>query len=239
MAVNAPERGRLRPVRRASLYEGVLDRIREYIQAEGLRKGDKLPSERDLAEQVGASRPTVKQALVVLEVQGLVETRHGGGSFLLRDDAAVESLPTLLARKDRLPHVMDARMALESKLAELAAERRSEADLAAMEQALADMASAVGQDGDANPGDKNFHGAVAAAARNPILVRFLHEIDIEVSESRAESLRQRGRPAQSLRQHRRILDAIRAGNPRDARAAMERHLASVRKVRLLEWDLDE
>ncbi|MGH8861828.1 MAG: FadR/GntR family transcriptional regulator [Jatrophihabitantaceae bacterium] len=234
----AATRGRLRPVRRASLYEGVLERIREYVVAEGLGKGDRLPSERDLAEQLGASRATVKQALVVLEVQGLVETRHGGGTFLRSNDVNIESVTTLLARRDRLPHVMDARIALESKVAELAAERRTAEDLAAIQSALHEMAAAVAADRDPNPGDKSFHGAIAAAARNPLLSRFLSEIENEVSESRAESLRQRGRPPQSLRQHERIADAIRDGNPRAARAAMERHLASVRKVRLLDWEID-
>ncbi|MGH3498405.1 MAG: FadR/GntR family transcriptional regulator [Nocardioidaceae bacterium] len=234
----AQTRGRLRPVRRTSLYEGVLERIREYVETEGLHKGDRLPSERDLADQLGASRATVKQALVVLEVQRLVETRHGGGTFLLRDDVKFDSVSALLARRDRLPHVMDARIALEGKLAELAALRRTEDDVLAMQDALADMAEAVTADRDANPGDKQFHGAVAAAARNPLLSRFLNEIEDEVTESRSESLRQRGRPRQSLRQHQRIADAIRDGNPRAARAAMERHLASVRKVRLLDWQID-
>lgn len=227
--------GRLRPVQRTSLYEGVLLRLREYAQQEGLRTGDRLPSERDLAEQLGASRTTVKQALVVLEVQGLVDTRHGGGTFLLRDELAAESMTTLLDRRERLPQVLEARMALECKLAELAATRRTSEDVIALSAALDAMSVAVDGDGDPNPGDKRFHEAVAAAARNPILSGFLKEIETPIAESRAESLRQRDRPPASLRQHQAIADAIRHGDPDAARTAMEAHLISVSDVRLLHW----
>lgn len=228
--------GSLRPVERTSLYESVLRRIREYAQAESLCRGDRLPSERDLAEQLQASRATVKQALVVLEVQGLVETRHGGGTFLLRDELDAESVTTLLARRERLPHVLEARKALEGELAELAAVRRTGDDLAALAEALEVMAVAVQRERDPNPGDKQFHQAVAAAAHNPILSRFLEEIASEIGESRAESLRQHGRPRQSLHQHESIAQAIVDEDPFSARAAMERHLMSVSNVRLLDWD---
>ncbi|MGH3627075.1 MAG: FadR/GntR family transcriptional regulator [Sciscionella sp.] len=221
--------------RTPSLYEGVLLRIREYAQQEGLRKGDRLPSERDLADQVGASRTTVKQALVVLEVQGLVDTRHGGGTFLLRDELAAESVTELLDRRERLPHVLEARMALECKLAELAAIRRTSEDITALSAALEAMSLAVDSEGDPDPGDKRFHDAVAAAARNPILSRFLKEIETEIAESRAESLRQQDRPRSSLLQHQNIAEAIRQGEPGAACTAMEQHLVSVSDVRLLHW----
>lgn len=228
--------GALRPVRRASLYEGVIERIREYALEAHLRAGDRLPSERDLAGWLHASRSTVKQALVVLEVQGLVETRHGGGTFLLRDDLMAESVITLLDRRQRLPHVLEARQAIENTLADLAASRRSDTQLAAMRLALEEMATAVSRGEDPIPGDKRFHEAVAAAAQNPLLARFLQEIAPEIGESRAESLRQRNRPPQSLQQHQEIFEAIRRSDPAGARAAMTRHLASVSDVRLLEWD---
>lgn len=230
--------GHLRPVDRTPLYEGVLQRIREYAREVGLRKGDRLPSERDLAEQLAASRSTVKQALVVLEVQGLVETRHGGGSFLIKDELATESVVTLLDRKARLPHVLEARMALECKLAELAATRRTAAELAEITAALKQMAREVAGDSDAADGDRRFHQGVAVAGHNPLLSRFLAEIGEEIAESRAESLRQRDRPSQSLRQHTAIAEAIKAGDGSAARAAMRRHLASVSKVRLLAWHPD-
>ncbi|HEV7207357.1 MAG TPA: FadR/GntR family transcriptional regulator [Mycobacteriales bacterium] len=231
----------VRRLDRSPLYEAIVNRLREYAVAAGLQRGDRLPSERDLAEQLGTSRASVKQALVVLEVQGLVETRHGGGTFLLRDELAAESVSTMLDRQARLPYVLEAREAIETHLAALAARRRTDADLAVMDDALAAMQRAVAGIGDPAVGDRHFHEAVAKAAGNALLNRFLAEIDAEIDESRVESLRQRGRPAQSLRQHQAIADAIAIQDPAGARRAMSRHLTSVGKVRLLAWSpaLDE
>lgn len=225
----------LRRVERAPLYEVILDRLRDYARDAGLRRGAQLPSERDLAEQLGTSRASVKQALVVLEVQGLVETRHGGGTFLLQDELSAESVTTLVDRRARLPYVMEARAGLECQLAELAAQRRSETDLELMEESLRHMAADVAGTGNGAEGDRMFHKAIADAGRNPLLARFLAEIATEINETRVESLRQPGRPAQSLRQHQAIVDAIRLQDPRRARQAMLRHLRSVGDVRLMKW----
>ena len=225
----------LRRVHRAPMYEAILERLREYTNNAGLKRGHRLPSERDLAERLGTSRASVKQALIVLEVQGLVETRHGGGTFLLRDKLSTESVTALIARQARLPDVMEARAALECQLAELAARRRNDDDLHDMDEALAEMAREVQSQGDASAGDRIFHNAVAQAGRNPLLTRFLAEIEEEITETRLESLRQPGRPAQSLRQLEAVVEAIRRQDPSAARDAMRLHLASVGKGRLLKW----
>ncbi|NEB81559.1 FadR family transcriptional regulator [Streptomyces sp. SID14478] len=230
----------LRPMTaRPRLYEQVLDRLRAYVAEGGLRAGDRLPTERDLAARLGVSRASVKQAIVVLEVQGLVEARHGGGTYLMRDrldGALVEPVERLVARKKRLPDVLEAREALETKLAELAAERRTEADLSALRAALDRMAEEIAEGGLGVEGDRLFHAAVTAAAHSALLAAFMREIDEPIAESRNESLRQPRRPGRSLAQHRAILDAIEAGQGRGAAAAMRRHVRSVAKVRLLEWE---
>lgn len=224
----------LRPVARFAVYESILLRLKEYAQVAGLRRGDRLPSERDLAEQLGTSRASVKQALLVLDVQGLVETRHGGGTFLLRDELSTETVEVLVDRQARLPHVLEARAGLEVQVAELAATRRSDADLDEMAAAL-DLMTGLTDDATIAEGDRRFHAAVASAARNPLLSRFLTEIANEIHESRVESLRQPGRPAQSLAQHRAIAAAVRDQDPAAARDAMRAHVHSVGQVRLLEW----
>ncbi|MGY0023848.1 FadR/GntR family transcriptional regulator [Streptomyces sp. cg35] len=232
----------LRPMAaRPRLYEQVLDRLRTYVAEGGLRAGDRLPTERDLAARLGVSRASVKQAIVVLEVQGLVEARHGGGTYLMRDsldNVVVEPVESLVARKKRLPDVLEAREALETKLAELAAERRTDADLTALRSALDHMARDIEAGGLGIEGDRLFHAAVTAAAHSALLAAFMREIDEPIAESRTESLRQPRRPGRSLAQHRAILDAIEAGQGRGAAAAMRRHVRSVAKVRLLEWDPD-
>jgi GntR family transcriptional regulator, transcriptional repressor for pyruvate dehydrogenase complex len=225
----------LRPVARRRLYEEVAGRLRDYVRSGGLRAGDRLPAERELADRLGVSRTSVRQAIVALEVQGLIEVRHGDGTYLLRDRLEAEPLQAMIARKRLLPHVLDARDAVETKLAELAAVRRQQPDLRALDDAIAAMrvAVAAGELGSAE--NQRFHNAVTAAARSPLLAEFMAGISAAVAESRNESLRQPGRPPQSLRQHEAIAAAIRAGDPAAAAAAMHRHMENVGRVKLLDW----
>lgn len=226
----------LRPVGRSRLYEQVLDRLRSYATESGLVAGDRLPPERDLAQRLGVSRASVKQAIVVLEVQGLVEVRHGGGTYLLGDGLDAEPVDRLVERRRRLPDVLEAREALETKLAELAAERRTEQDLTALRAALAHMAAEIADGGHGVEGDRRFHASMTAAAHSALLAEFMQSIADQITESRHESLRQPGRPGRSLTQHRAILDAIEEQRGKAAAAAMRRHVRTVAKVRLLDWN---
>ncbi|MEV1006721.1 FadR/GntR family transcriptional regulator [Streptomyces sp. NPDC049881] len=226
----------LRPMARTRLYEQVVERLRSHVADGGLRAGDRLPPERELAQRLGVSRASVRQAIVVLEVQGLVEVRHGGGTYLVGDSLDAEPVERLMERRRRLPDVLEAREALETKLAELAAERRTEDDLAAIAAALDHMEREIAGGGHGVEGDRLFHAAVTAAAHSALLAEFMRSIAEQIAESRTESLRQPGRPARSLAQHRAIQEAIAAGRPGPAATAMRRHVRTVAKVRLLSWD---
>ncbi|MHA6803406.1 FadR/GntR family transcriptional regulator [Salinifilum ghardaiensis] len=225
-----------RPLARTRLYEQVVARLREHVTAAGLRAGDRLPSERELSDRFGVSRASVRQAIAALEVQGVVEVRHGGGTYLRRDTVETEPVDELLDRQRRLPDVLDAREALETKLAELAAQRRSADDLVAIDAALGRMRTEIEEGDFGLDGDRRFHAAVTAAAHSDLLAEFMRRLDDDIAESRAESLRQPDRPQRSLAQHERIAEAIRAQQARAAATAMRRHLRTVSRVRLLEWD---
>jgi GntR family transcriptional repressor for pyruvate dehydrogenase complex len=229
----------LRPMARPRLYEQVLERLRAYVSAGGLQAGERLPPERELAQRLGVSRASVKQAIVVLEVQGLVEVRHGGGTYLVRNSLDTEPVDRLVERRRRLPDVLEAREALETKLAELAAQRRTDDDLDALEKALEYMRGEIADGADGVEGDRRFHAAVTAAAHSSLLADFMREIAEQITESRTESLRQPGRPKRSLAQHERILDGIKRQEPKAAAAAMRRHLQTVAKVRLLAWNPED
>ena len=226
----------LRPVSRGRLYEQVIERLRAHVTAAGLKAGSRLPTERDLAQRLGVSRASVAQAIVALEVQGLVETRHGGGVYLRRDTLDVEPVADLVARKKRLPDVLDARDALETKLAQLAASRRTDDDLARIDAALELMRHEVRTGELPVEGDRAFHAAVVAAAHSQLLAAFYDGIRSDIAESRKESLRQPGRPEQSLADHERIAEAIRSADPERAAEAMHRHVDHVSRVRLLSWE---
>ncbi|GAA5171526.1 FadR/GntR family transcriptional regulator [Amycolatopsis dongchuanensis] len=229
----------LRPVSRPRLYEQVVEQLRAYADAAGLKAGDRLPSERDLAERLRVSRASLKQAIVVLEVQGLVEIRHGGGTYLRADSLHPEPVARLVERRRRLPDVLDAREAMETKLAELAAQRRTEADLAEIDAALTAMRAEIDDGKPGEEGDRRFHAAVTAAAHSELLADFMARIADQIAETRHESLQQPGRPPQSLAQHTKIADAIRAQDARAAVEAMRVHLETVRRVRLLSWNPEE
>lgn len=225
----------LQPVKRVPLYEVLVDRLRKHIQQAKLKEGDRLPAERQLAADLAVSRASVRQALVALEVQGLIEIRHGGGSYLRRTTLDPASFAEIISRRSRLPDILDTREALEVKLAELAAERRTDADLEAIQLALDKMARSIDAGGRGSEGDAAFHAAVTVAAHAPIMGHLMETLAAEIRESRRESLTQKGRPAESLKQHRAIATAIKSAQPTRASAAMRRHLRNVRNVKLLRW----
>jgi GntR family transcriptional repressor for pyruvate dehydrogenase complex len=235
VTTDPPQGGALSPLSRKPLYERLVEHLRAYVVEAGLTAGQRLPSERELAERLAVSRASVRQAIVALEVQGIVEVRHGEGAFLRMTQ--LDSLPMadLVDLKRRLPDIIDTRAAIEVKLAELAAQRRNSADIEACEAALVHMAQEIeaGQLGEA--GDQEFHQGVVRAARSNLLERMYGIIVDDIAASRHESLSQVGRPMASLEQHRRILDAIRAGDGAEAAAAMREHLKTVGSVKLLSW----
>lgn len=227
--------GALSPVTRTPLYERLAERLRAHVREADLKVGDRLPPERQLAAQLGVSRGSLRQAIVALEVQGLVEVRHGGGTFLRADDLQPAPLAEVLDRQRRLPDILDAREALEVKLAELAAERRTDDDVIAIATALDMMDSEVAAGMPGIRGDAAFHGALTTAAHSSLLARIMEQLAVDITETRNESLHQAGRPARSLAQHREIAHAVRDMDGVGAGAAMRRHLRSVRDVKLHTW----
>lgn len=218
---------------RPRLYEQVVERLLDHVIQQRLAPGDRLPPERDLAERLGVSRATVAQALVALEVLGVIEVHHGSGAVLLYRPSNAVVLRSLREHTDRLPDIVDARSAVETKLAALAAQRRSPEDLEAVEEALQVMAEDIAAGGRGLRGDELFHAAVTAAAHSSVLARLMTHISDLVRETRIESLSQQGRPERSLEYHRAIAGAIREQRPEDAARAMQEHIQLVSDVAVL------
>lgn len=225
----------LRPLERSRLYEDVGERLGEFVRETGMAPGDQFPAERDLARRLQVSRTSVRQSFVVLQALGFVDVRHGEGVFLRRTRGFGQSLPKLLERRRRLPDVLDAREALEVKLAELAAAHWRDHDLDGMKTALQQMEAEVAGGGLGIDGDAAFHHAIALAARNEILLHMIDAMADVIQESRIESLSEPGRPPRSLEAHRRILAAIEARSAELAAEAMRQHLRVVADVSLLRW----
>lgn len=219
---------------RTRLYEQVAGQITSWIDANGLQAGDKLPPERELASRLGVSRATLSQALVALEVVGVVTVRHGDGTVVTEASRGQQRIVDAIRdHAHRLPEVIETRDALETKIAELAALRRTDDDLARIDDALAAMEADVEDGGRGVEGDERFHGAVTAAAHSLLLARLMEEIGDLIRETRIESLSQPGRPRDSLAGHRAVAEAIRAGDPEAAARAMHAHVEMVSDVALL------
>jgi GntR family transcriptional regulator, transcriptional repressor for pyruvate dehydrogenase complex len=223
----------LRPVTRPRLYEVIVEQLCAYIADNEMSSGDRLPAERDLASKLGVSRASLSQALVALEVQGVLSVRHGDGAILVRRPTEERAIKALREHADRIPDIIEAREALEVKLAGLAAARRSDEEMAAIDRAIATMESEIEAGDRGVIGDEMFHEAITRAAHSSLLSKLMHEISGLIKETRIESLSQEHRPRASLEGHRRIAEAVRKQDPEEASAAMADHIRLVSDVALL------
>ena len=223
----------LRPAKRPRLYEVIVEQLCGYIAHNSMSPGDRLPAERDLAANLGVSRASLSQALVALEVQGVLSVRHGDGVILVRPPTEERAIKALREHADRIPDIIEAREALEVKLAGLAAARRTDAEMAAIDASIATMETEIDTGDRGVVGDEMFHEALTVAAHSSLLAKLMHEISGLIRETRIESLSQEHRPRASLEGHRRIADAVRKQNPQEASRAMADHIRLVSDVALL------
>lgn len=218
-------------MQRSRLYEQIIQQLVLHIREAELQVGDRLPAERELAASLGVSRASLAQALVALEVLGTISVRHGEGAVIV--NPPTEQLRDMLReRRNILPDILDARAALETKLAALAAQRRTEEDLGRIAGALDLMEREIVSGEPGLEGDQAFHEAVMAAAGSPVLTRLMREIRELIHETRIESLITPGRPEASLASHRSIARAIEARDARAAADAMAEHIESVSEAGL-------
>ena len=169
MAEPSGRESALRPVSRLRLYKQLVERLLAYVSDEGLGAGKRLPTERDLA-LAARRQPRVcgTGRRVAWEVQGILSVRQGDGIYLVRQADPAESIQELMKRRQRLPEILEAREAIEVEIASLAAQRRTEEDMDAIDAALDKMAAEVAAGEHGYDGDMTFHAAVTSAARRHI-----------------------------------------------------------------------
>jgi len=209
-----------------SVYWSIRNDIRELIRSERLQPGDRLPPERRLAEQLGASRTSVRQALTALRVEGLIEIRHGHGMRLLRsiDDVVPPIAAEILRAHPQVAAAGEVRNALEALAARLAALRRDADDLEAMVAGIREMDAEIRRGDSGINGDRMFHAAILAAARNDVLTNLLGAVAEHSVRIAQASLERPGQPLRSLAAHRLIFEAISARDAEEARQLIDEHL---------------
>lgn len=210
----------------------VADRIEKMLASRYLQVGDRLPSERRLSEDLGVSRTVVREATRILAARGLLEMRVGSGTYVTAPQArhANDSLRRVITHSrtvDGFEPIAEVRFALEVEIAGLAALRRTQRDLEAMEQAILAMEAASGEPRTFAEQDMAFHNALAAATRNELFSTLLNSVSHLLIEFRIHDYRIDSREAveAGLKHHRAILAAVAAGDEGRAREAMRSHLA--------------
>ena len=220
-------------VRKTKLYEEVAKQIERLIVEGGLKPGDKLPPERELAEMFQVSRSSLRDAIRTLELTGLLEPRHGEGTVVcdLSADLLVNPLANMLTRKRELvAELLDVREMLEPPLAARAAAHASPEEIAYLEDILRRQKEMVRRGELAIEEDSEFHYTIAMAAKNSVVQKVLDVLMDLLRTSRERSLQVEGRRQRSLAGHRRILKAIRQRDSTAAESAMRRHLKEIEEI---------
>ena len=217
-------------VRGRRLYEDIVQQFTSMIRQGTLKPGERLPSERVLAEQLQVSRSSVREAIRSLELQGLVISKRGSGTFINTENLeAVVALiaSTLSSGTSALKDIFEMRHVLEPQIAALAAQRANQQEIEELEEILESQADAIDAGGTGVDADTAFHFSLASATQNLALVKVVSAVEDILHRSRDQSLQEPGRPQRSLDSHRQILQMIRAGDSEGARRAMEYHLTAV------------
>jgi DNA-binding FadR family transcriptional regulator len=209
------------------LYRQIADRIGVRIRSGEYSPGERLPAERELARQLHVSRPSLREALIALEVQGYVEVRIGSGIYVR--DRHERAAARRSAASDAGPfELMRARGLVETECAALAARNATRAQVAAIRKALKEMARANRDGRDPRLPDRLFHLRIAEATGNSALVLMVQSLwDQRLGTLFSRLDHHFARPAtqaQAIREHRRIVAAIAAGDARGARRAMRDHI---------------
>lgn len=221
------------------LYRQIADQIRTLIRSGEFSAGSRLPPERDLARQLGVSRPSVREALIALEVEGLVDVRIGSGIYVLDSTRGIDGSeqPQALAGPFEL---LRARWVVEGECAALAAKSARKVQLAEIEESLTMMQKEMEGETPAVNTDRLFHLRVAESTGNGALVQVVKMLWDERNGPLYKQLEHHYDSPElwdaALSEHRAVVKAIAAREPVAARAAMQRHLNQAYKRFSTGWD---
>jgi len=221
------------PIQSSKIYEQIAEQIEKLILNGELRSGDRLPTERELAEQFQASRTAVREAMKTLAQKGLVDMRPGRGTIVIdgTSKAMRHSLGLMMrvGQAGSSTNLVEVREILEPEIAALAAMRAGEEDITAMQESVLLMDASL-DDADAYiTADNNFHQALAKGTQNVLILALVDSIVYLLSEQRKQIFSVKGGPERGQIHHKRILEAVMNHGPEAARTAMYAHLQQVRE----------
>ena len=225
--------GNLQPVTKTKFHEQIVEQVQALIEKGGLKHGDQLPAERELASIFKVSRHSVREAIRVLEQKRVLKSRPGSGTFIILEDesSVVESLSNaILQEKNALAEIFQFRELLEPQIAGLAARNAHTEDIRVLENILEKQQKEVNDIQASNVLDEKFHLALARATGNSVLLQVVELFGHILLKSRHESSRSLHRNQLSVKGHKKILTAIKKGDSKAAGNLMAGHLQAIRDL---------
>ena len=220
-------------VRTKKVYMEIVEQIQHLIKEERLKRGDKLPSERVLAEQLGVSRPPLREAMAALEILGIIESRGGKGNFIVNTFNSAYYVRQFkeLEEEESPLELLEARKLVEVEVAGFAAEKRSSDDIRELGSIVRRMEKAVDDMSEFMELNRRFHLAIAVTTHNSVLYQVMKYIVDELNKKLWIKLDEKalvlpGRTKKYFHQHREILEAIKAKDKAKTRNATLHHLVS-------------
>lgn len=223
------------PIQTNKIYEQVADQIQSRILSGELQSGDRLPTERELADQFQVSRTAIREAMKTLAQKGLVDMRPGRGTIIIDGTPGAMRDSIGLVMRLKLGQVggsdslVEVREMLETEIAALAAARATPPEIAAMQQAVQVMDENLHDAEAFIAADNLFHEALAQATQNPLIYILVNSIVDLLSEQRKQIFGVEGGPQRGQFHHKRILESVILHNSSAAREAMREHLRQVRE----------
>ncbi|MBW5446845.1 FCD domain-containing protein [Cohnella sp. CFH 77786] len=219
-------------------YEEITARLKAMMEDGTLTPGDKLPSAKELAERFGVGRSTMREALSALKAMGLIDIRQGGGARVLGPRPAgvvPPELESLRMNRETLLHLLEARRTLEVSNASIAAEKRTDGDLAEMRRIVSEMEHFIGDDAAGERTDLAFHAALAGMTHNPILRGLFDSIVSQLENAirevrRVELYANRSVAERLLTEHKAVFEAVSSRDADGAARHMKRHLRHVESI---------
>ena len=216
----------IKKVTRQSVGEQVFEQLKEQIINNEWKKGEKIPSENDLALSFGVSRITVRQALQKLMALGLIETRLGEGSFI-RDAAPGINMnpliPIAYLNENSLLEILEYRKVLEGNVAELAAQKASAEELVELEEAYIRMEQLKDDLEKFSKADLNFHLLLANMTKNSLIIQTFHIFNDVLNRAFSQITLKRGNTA-GIYYHKLLLEAVKTRNSSEAKRIMDEHM---------------
>jgi GntR family transcriptional repressor for pyruvate dehydrogenase complex len=223
----------LKAVIKKRAYEDIVKQIRALIERGTFKRGDQLPTERELSETFKVSRSTVREAIFSLETMKLVGRRQGDGTYVIAssEEALVQPLAaSLFHEKDNLIDIFFLRKIVEPEIAQLACENATPEEINELEELLKEQDGKAVNAENTMRMDATFHHLLARMGKNRVLERLLLALVDLLGQTREIYLQTEERKQKSFLGHRNILAAIKNGSGRSARQAMRRHLEEVENI---------